>query len=79
MIREAFWRFDPIRVRENRADIPDEYDCMVGFVLSRLAQHSGGERLEGEVAAHVLDHIGIPREGWDYKGFIRAITANRGN
>ena len=58
-LQALFNEWDPVGLLKLGAP-SDEYECLVGPTLSRLAQRVSASELASWLSAHIADHFGVP-------------------
>jgi hypothetical protein len=59
-LRYLLNRWDPIGIYDESLDFPpDEYDCLIGPLLTRLGRHDDRASLSGYLWHEIEDHFGL--------------------
>ena len=67
--------WDPIGVYDPKADYPaDEYDCLMGPLLSRLARGETAVRLAEFLRFELEDHFGLDPDAHDVELFSEKVS-----
>jgi len=75
-LRYLLNRWDPIGVYDESLDFPpDEYDCLIGPLPTRLARNYGREDLSQYLRCEVQNHFGIDPVHCGIDGFADRLLA----
>jgi hypothetical protein len=73
-LRDLVWDWDPIGVSDVREDVADEYECLVGPLLSRLTRGETTAEVAAFLTEMLAEHFGLPPERYRPADFARGLT-----
>jgi hypothetical protein len=74
-LRTLLCDWDPIGVMNNPEWPQDEYDCLIGPLLSLLMNGSSNEDIASYLHAEITEHFGLNDAYYDFEDIARRITS----
>ena len=74
-LRDLLCDWDPIGVMDDPEWSRDEYDCMIGPVLSLLAQGGSNADIAAHLRKEITEHFGLDDSYYDFEDVSRRITS----
>jgi hypothetical protein len=74
-LRGLLCEWDPIGVMDNPEAPRDEYDCLIGTLLTKLEDGEAGRELADFLRMETVNHFGLAAEHYDFPEVARRIQA----
>jgi hypothetical protein len=74
-LRDLFCDWDPLSVMVDPEWPRDEYDCLIGPVLSRLTQGASEAEIADYLRKEFNEHFGVNSSGPEIENFARRIKS----